>query len=92
MDRPYKSFKLFFTTDSTISTSYPIHALLKFSDCSNLEVANNQLQPSLGTGAMFGPFKQVSGKSISQMNFKVGANNDPKATGFSYRISVQGCN
>ena len=41
---------------------------------------------------MFWPFKQVSGKSISQMNFKVGANNDLQATGFSYRISVQGCN
>jgi hypothetical protein len=36
--------------------------------------------------------EQVQGKSISQVNFRIGANNDPKATGFSYRISVQGCN
>ena len=41
---------------------------------------------------MFGPFTQVQGKSISQVNFRIGANNDPKATGFSYRISVEGCN
>ena len=44
-----------------------------------------------GGGRMFGPFPQVPGKSISQVNFRIGANNDPAATGFSYRISVQGC-
>ena len=92
VDRSYKSFKLFFTADSTDSTSYPIEAFLKFSDGSNLKVLDEQLQPPLGTGRMFGPFSQVQGKSISQVNFKVGANKDPKATGFSYRISVQGCN
>jgi hypothetical protein len=26
------------------------------------------------------------------MNFKVGASSDPGSLGFSYRISVQGCN
>ena len=92
VDRPYTSFKLFFTADSTDSTSYPIQAFLKFSDGSNLKVADEQLQPPLGTGRMFGPFPQVQGKSISQVTFRIGANNDPKATGFSYRISVQGCN
>jgi len=92
VDQPYSSFKLFFTADSSDSTSYPIEAFLKFSDGSNLKVVDEQLQPPLGTGRMFGPFSQVQGKSISQVNFKVGANKDPKATGFSYRISVQGCN
>ena len=92
VDRSYKSLKLFFTADSTDSTSYPIEAFLKFSYGSNLKVVDEQLQPPLGTGRMFGPFSQVQGKSISQVNFKVGANKDPKATGFSYRISVQGCN
>lgn len=92
VDQPYSSFKLFFTADSSDSTSYPIEAFLKFSDGSNLKVVDEQLQPPLGTGRMFGPFSQVQGKSVSQVNFKVGANKDPKATGFSYRISVQGCN
>ena len=92
VDQPYKSFKLFFTADSSDSTSYPIEAFLKFSDGSNLKVVDEQLLPPLGTGHMFGPFSQVQGKSISQVNFKIGANKDPKATGFSYRISVQGCN
>ena len=92
IDRPYKSFKLFFTADSTDSTSYPIQAFFKFSNGSNLKFVDDQLQPPLGTRRMFGPFEQVAGKSISQVNFKVGANNDPKATGFCYLISVQGCN
>ena len=78
--------------DSNDPSSYPIQAFLKFSDGSNSKVADEQLQPPVGTGRMFGPFQQVPGKSISQVNFRIGANNDPAATGFSYRISVQGCN
>ena len=91
VDQPYRSFKLFFTADSSDASSYPIQAFLKFSDGSNSKVADEQLQPPVGTGRMFGPFQQVSGKSISQVNFRIVANNDPQATGFSYRISVQGC-
>ena len=91
VDQPYNNFKLFFTADSTDSASYPIQAFLKFSDGSNLQVVDVQMQPPLGTGKMFGPFQQVAGKSVSQVNFRIGANNDPQASGFSYRISVQGC-
>ena len=92
VNQPFRNFKLFFTADSSDPSSYPIQAFLKFSDGSNLKVADEQLQPPIGTGRMFGPFTQVQGKSISQVNFRIGANNAPKATGFSYRISVQGCN
>ena len=91
VDQPYRSFKLFFTADSSDPSSYPVQAFLKFSDGSNRKVADEQLQPPVGTGRMFGPFQQVPGKSISQVNFRIGANKDPQATGFSYRISVQGC-
>ena len=92
VNQPYRNFKLFFTADSSDPSSYPIQAFLKFSDGSNLKVADEQLKPPVGTGRMFGPFQQVAGKSISQVNFRIGANDDPTATGFSYRISVQGCN
>ena len=91
VDQPYRNFKLFFTADSSDPSSYPIQAFLTFSDGSNLKVADEQLQPPVGTGRMFGPFQQVAGKSVSQVNFRIGANKDPQATGFSYRISVQGC-
>ena len=91
VDQPYRSFKLFFTADSSDPSSYLVQAFLKFSDGSNRKVADEQLQPPVGAGWMFGPFQQVLGKSISKVNYKIGANKDPQATGFSYRISVQGC-
>ena len=91
VDQPYRSFKLFFTADSSDPSSYPVQAFLKFSHGSNRKVADEQLQPPVGTGRMFGPFQKEQGKSISLVNFRIGANKDPQATGFSYRISVQGC-
>jgi hypothetical protein len=33
----------------------------------------------------------VPGKEVSQVNIKVGASSNMAATGFTYRISVQGC-
>ena len=92
--KPYRSFKLFFTADSTDGNpgSYPIQAFLKFSDGSNLKVVDQSMKPPTGTGVQFGPFTAPEGKAVSQVNFRIGANNDPAATGFSYRISVQGCN
>jgi hypothetical protein len=50
------------------------------------------ISPPIGTGKEYGPFPAVPGKQASQMNFKIGASSDPGALGFSYRISVQGCN
>ena len=50
--------------------------------CQTAEASSTYTAPEQLTG---------QGKSISQVNFRIGANNDPAATGFSYRISVQGC-
>ena len=93
VNQPYASYKLFFTADSTDNNpgSYPIEAFWKFADGSNLKVVNELMKPPTGTGAQFGPYQAPSGKAVSQVNFRIGANNDPGATGFSYRISVQGC-
>lgn len=38
---------------------------------------------------LFGPFRAVPGKQASQMNFKVGG--EPSSLGYSYQISVEGC-
>ena len=94
VDQSSKRFKLFFTADLTEGTpgAYPIEAYLKFTDGSNLQVVNQSMKPPTGTGAQFGPFSPPADKAVSQVNFKIGANKDPGGTGFSYRISVQGCN
>jgi hypothetical protein len=39
----------------------------------------------------FGPFPAVPGKRTNQVNVRVGATTMPGSTGFSYRVSVQGC-
>ena len=83
VEQLYCSFKLFFTADSNDPSSYPIQAFLKFSDGSSLKVADEQLQPPVGTGRMFGPFQQVASKTISQVNFRIGGNKDLQGTGFS---------
>ena len=90
--QPYTSFKFFFTANSSdAQAQYPVEGNMKFSDGSSLQMFNTLMSPPMGTGKMFGPFASVPGKQATQMNFKVGASNDPGALGFSYRISVQGC-
>lgn len=90
--QPYTSYKFFFTANSSdAKAQYPVEGYMKFSDGSNLQLFNTLMNPPMGTGKMFGPFAAVPGKQATQMNFKVGASNDPGALGFSYRISVQGC-
>ena len=90
--QPYTSFKFFFTANSSdAQAQYPVEGNMKFSDGSSLQMFNTEMNPPMGTGKMFGPFASVPGKQATQMNFKVGASNDPGALGFSYRISVQGC-
>ena len=92
VNQPYSSFKFFFTANSSdANAKYPVTGFMKFSDGSNLQVINEVMNPPIGTGRMFGPFPAIPGKQASQMNFKVGASSDPGALGFSYRISVQGC-
>jgi hypothetical protein len=88
--RPYSVFKLFFTADSSVSATYPIQAYLKFTDGSNLQVVNESFAPQMGTGRHW-DIPAVPGKAVAQVNFKVGQSGDMAATGFTYRISAQGC-
>ncbi|MEN9540435.1 MAG: hypothetical protein RLZZ459_526 [Cyanobacteriota bacterium] len=89
--QPYSSYKFFFTANSSVSATYPIQGYLKFTDGSNLQVINESYAPQVGTGRQWN-IPAVPGKTVSQVNFKLGASADQAATGFTYRISVQGCN
>ncbi len=89
--QPYSFFKFFFTADSSVSATYPVQGYLKFTDGSNLQVINENFAPQMGTGRQWDA-SAVPGKTVSQVNFKVGASSNMAATGFTYRISVQGCN
>ena len=89
--QPYSSYKFFFTANSSVSATYPIQGYLKFTDGSNLQVINESYAPQVGTGRQW-TVQAVPGKTVSQLNFKIGASGDQAATGFTYRISTQGCN
>jgi hypothetical protein len=88
--KPYSTYKLFFTADSSVSATYPIEAFLKFSDGSNLRVYSGNFTPTPSTGGSI-TVPTTPGKLVSQVNIKVGATDNMAATGFTYRISVQGC-
>jgi len=90
--KPYNSYKFFFTANSSVSATYPVEGYLKFSDGSNMQVINDpSFAPPMGTGKMWGPFPAYPDKTVTQLNFKIGASADQAATGFTYRISTQGC-
>jgi hypothetical protein len=73
-----------------VSATYPVEAYLKFTDGSNLRVFNRNLAPEPGSGG--GELvSAVPGKEVSQVNIKVGSGTNMAATGFTYRVSVQGC-
>ena len=91
VSQPYSSYKFFFTANSSVSATFPIQGYLKFTDGSNLQVINESFAPQVGTGRQW-DIPAVPGKTVSQLNFKIGASADQAATGFTYRISTQGCN
>ena len=90
---PYSTYKFFFTANSSVSATYPVEGFLKFTDGTAFQVINEpSFAPPTGTGRQWGPFPTYPGKVVSQVNFRIGASADQAATGFTYRISVQGCN
>lgn len=92
VDQPYRSYRFFFTATSTDPKArYPVSGTMKFTDGSSLQLFQQTLSPPVGRGRQFGPYPEVPGKQPSQMNFRIGAADQPGALGFSYRISVQGC-
>jgi hypothetical protein len=91
VDRPFRRYQFFFTSASSERATFPISAFMRFTDGSSLQVINETPTFEPGTGRKFGPFPSVPGKRTNLMNFRVGSTSRPAALGFSYRISVQGC-
>jgi hypothetical protein len=91
VSRPYRSYRFLFTATSSAKATYPIEGYLKFSDGSSLRVIHETITPQVGGSRQWGPFPAVPGKAVSQLNVKIGSTRDLGSTGFSYRISTQGC-
>jgi len=91
VNRNFSSYRINLQSASSEPGVFPIAAFLRFTDNTDLRVVNENrsLQPE--QAHTFGPFPAVPGKRTNQVNVRVGATTMPRSTGFSYRLSVEGC-
>jgi hypothetical protein len=91
VDRGFSSYRVKLQSASTAQGTFPLAVFLPFTDGSNLQVVNQNLTLAPQEQRNLGPFPTVPGKRTSQVNVRVGASSMPGSTGFSYRVSAQGC-
>ena len=91
VDRSFGSYRVNLQSLSTNRGTFPTAVFLRFSDGSNLQLANDNLNLDPQQQRLLGPFPAVPGKRTSQVNVRVGSSSMPGSTGFSYRVSVEGC-
>jgi hypothetical protein len=92
VDRSFASYRVNFQSASTGQGTFPLAVFLRFTDGSNLQLVNDNLTLAPAQQRRLGPFPAVAGKRTSQVNVRVGSSSMPGSTGFSYRVSVEGCN
>ncbi len=92
VDRSFASYRVNFQSASTGQGTFPLGVFLVFTDGSNLQLVNDNLTLTPGQQRRLGPFPAVPGKRTSKVNVRVGSSAMPGSTGFSYRVSVEGCN
>jgi hypothetical protein len=91
VDRSHSSYRINFQSASSSRGTFPVAVFLRFTDGTNLQVVNENLNLNPGERRVFGPFPAVPGKRTNQVNVRVGSSSMPGSTGFSYRVSVEGC-
>lgn len=92
VDRSFASYRVNFQSVSSEKGTYPLAVFLVFTDGSSLQLVNDTLTLVPQQQRRLGPFPTVPGKSTSRVNVRVGSSAMPGSTGFSYRMSVEGCN
>lgn len=91
VDRAYASYRINLQSLSSERGVFPVAAFLRFTDNTDLRVVNENLTLEPQQQRVFGPFPAVPGKRTNQVNVRVGATTMPGSTGFSYSVSVEGC-
>ena len=92
VNRAFASYRVNFQSVSTGQGTFPLSVFLVFTDGSSLQVVNSNLTLAPQQQRRLGPFPAVPGKRTSKVNVRVGSSAMPGSTGFSYRVSVEGCN
>jgi len=91
VDRTYGSYRITLQSASSERGVFPIAAFLRFTDNTDLRVVNESRSLEPQQRVVFGPFPALADKRTNQVNVRVGATKMPRSTGFSYRVSVEGC-
>jgi hypothetical protein len=91
VDRNFSRYRVKLQSASTGRGTFPVAVFLRFTDGSNLQLVNQNLTLAPQEQRNLGPFPTVPGKRTSQVNVRVGASSMPGSTGFSYRVSAEGC-
>jgi hypothetical protein len=92
VDRTYASYRINLQSASTERGVFPVAAFLRFTDNTDIRVVNENRTLEPEQRHVFGPFPAIPGRRTNQVNVRVGATSMPRSTGFSYRVSVEGCN
>jgi hypothetical protein len=66
-------------------------AFLRFTDNTNIRLVDENVTLQPEESRSFGPFPAVPGRRTNQVNVRVGSPTMPGSIGFSYRVSVEGC-
>lgn len=91
VNRSFTSYRIHLQSASSDQGLFPVAAFLRFTDNTEfrLMTENVTLQPE--ERRTFGPFPAVPGRRTNLVNVRVGATAQPGSIGFSYRVSVEGC-
>lgn len=91
VDRNFARYRVTLQSASSERGVFPVAVFLRFTDNSNLRLVNENRTLAPQQTRVFGPFPAVPGKRTSLVNVRVGATTMPGSTGFSYRVSAEGC-
>jgi hypothetical protein len=89
--RSFASYRIHLESASSDRGVFPVAAFLRFTDNTDIRLVNENVTLEPQQRRSFGPFPAVPGRRTNVVNVRVGATTMPGSTGFSYRVSVEGC-
>ncbi len=91
VNRSFASYRIHFQSASSEQAVFPVTAFLRFTDNTEFRLFTENITLKPMQRRTFGSFPAVPGRRTNQVNVRVGSASMPGAIGFSYRVSVEGC-
>ncbi|MCU0529887.1 MAG: hypothetical protein MUD04_10455 [Cyanobium sp. Prado107] len=91
VNRSFASYRIHLQSASSNQGVFPVTAFLRFTDNTEFRLLSENVTLQPEERRTFGPFPAVPGRRTNLVNVRVGATTMPGSIGFSYRVSVEGC-